>query len=120
MSKDIIFINQLTTQATIGVHAWEQKITQPLLWDLQLSTDIKPAAKSDDLSLTIDYQKVCAMVTDWVEKHPCQLLETLAEQILELLFTMFKISHIELTVTKPGAIPNAKNVGLHIKRAINE
>ncbi|PJF33565.1 MAG: bifunctional dihydroneopterin aldolase/7,8-dihydroneopterin epimerase, partial [Phototrophicales bacterium] len=52
---DIVFIEQLEVLTTIGVFDWEKEIKQKLVFDLELGTDIRQAAASDDLKDTLDY-----------------------------------------------------------------
>lgn len=118
--KDIIFINELTVQATIGVHPWEQAMRQPLIFSLKMDTDIRPAAENDDLNKTLDYAKVCDYISTFTQETSFQLIETLAERLSQSLGELFPLRNLELTITKPSAIPNAKGVGVSIVRQFND
>ena len=45
-----------------------------------------------------------------------QLIETLAEQLAEIIMIEFKVPWVRLTVHKPGALSNSKDVGVRIER----
>jgi len=47
---DIIFIHELRVQTLIGVYPQEREARQTLALDLELGTDIRPAAATDRLS----------------------------------------------------------------------
>ncbi len=55
---DIIFIRELRIQTIIGVHPWERQTRRTLLLDLELGADVRPAAATDRLDDTLDYQAV--------------------------------------------------------------
>lgn len=113
---DIVFIRDLQLATIIGVHAWEREVRQTLSLDLEMAADIKTAAKSDDVRDALDYQAVAERVATLVESCKCQLLETLAERVAELVVNDFSVSWLRLRVSKPGAIPNAQAVGVVIER----
>ncbi len=113
---DKILIRQLLVSAVIGIHDWEKQQTQPLLIDLDLSHDCHQAALSDDIKDALDYFEVCRQVTDFVGASRYELIETLAEEITELIFRQFNCEHIELTLFKPEAVENTQTVGVSISR----
>lgn len=114
--KDIIFIHQLKVETIIGIFPWEREQKQPVIIDLEITTNIRPAAVSKSIKDTIDYAQVAARVTDFVSNSQFQLLETLAEAIAQLLFTEFKITWLKLQLAKPLAVANAKQTGVIIER----
>ena len=57
---DRILLNGLHFYARHGALAAERELGQRFLVDLELSVDARPAGRSDDLSLTVDYAAVHA------------------------------------------------------------
>jgi len=57
--SDVVFVKGLKIEAVIGVYDWERAITQPLLIDIALETDISQAAASDDVNHALSYKEVC-------------------------------------------------------------
>lgn len=113
---DRILIEALTVDTVIGVYDWERSIIQSLSLDLSLATDIRPAAASDDLRLTLDYAAICQRIQQFADAHQFALVETFAERLAECLRHEFPIDWLRLTVRKPGAVPQATSVGLEITR----
>ena len=113
---DKVFIQGLEVETIIGVHAWEKRMPRPLILDLQLGVDTKPAAASDRVRDALDYQAVKDAVTLFVEKERVDLLETLAERLARKLFEEFPLDSIQLRITKPGAVVGVKAVGVEIER----
>ncbi|WP_018916448.1 dihydroneopterin aldolase [Vreelandella zhanjiangensis] len=113
---DRILIEALKVDTVIGVYDWERTIQQSLSLDLTLATDIRPAAATDDLSLTLDYAAICQRIQRFADAHQFALVETFAERLAECLRSEFSISWLRLRVRKPGAVPQATSVGLEITR----
>ena len=55
---DIVFIRGLRIEAVIGIYDWEREIRQPLFFDLEMATDIRKAAASDNIEDTLDYKTI--------------------------------------------------------------
>ena len=67
----------------------------------------------------LDYAAISEAVTSLVEKTDYQLIETLAERVTELILRDFSATNVRLKLSKPGAVPNAKNVAVEICRGTN-
>lgn len=113
---DRVLIEALSIDTVIGVYDWERTITQTLSLDLQLATDIRPAAAADDLSRTLDYAAISQRIGRFAKEHDFALVETFAERLAAMLQDEFAIAWLQLTVRKPGAVPNARAVGVMIER----
>ena len=117
--SDVVFVKGLKVEAVIGVYAWERAITQPLLIDIALETDISRAAASDDVNDALNYKAVCDDVSEWCQAIKAQLLEHLAGQIADELLAKYNCHKITLSIAKPTAIKQADAVGVQITRYAN-
>lgn len=115
-SSDIIYIRELKVLAQIGILEWEQRIKQPILFDIEMATDIRLAAKSKKLMDTIDYSILPVRLVDFIANKSFLLLETLAEEVAALILLEFKPSRVRLQVSKFAILPNAKEAGMIIER----
>lgn len=113
---DIIYIHALNIQTHIGIFNWEQAIRQTVVLDLDMRTHAAQAAKTDRIENTIDYACVSQRLTEFISSHSFQLIETLAEQAAQLILKEFNVTWLRLNVSKPGAVPHAKEVGVCIER----
>jgi dihydroneopterin aldolase len=116
MAHDIIYLRELRVNTIIGIHAWERRVRQTLCIDLEMAADIEKAAVSDAIDDTLNYQAVAERVTAYAEKSRFNLIETLAERVAGILQKEFKIPWMRVKVSKPGAIPSARAVGVTIER----
>ncbi len=113
---DIVYIHELRIDTIIGVYDWERQIKQTLSFSLEMATDIRQAAATDDLQYTINYKAVSDRVIEFVEASQPQLLETLAENIANIIIGEFHVPWLRLQVSKAGAVRAARDVGLIIER----
>ena len=119
MAKDIIFIEGLEIETIIGVYEHERDIKQKVVLDIEMTLPESDAASSDDLRHTVDYDAVSKLVTSYVIDTQYQLIESLAEQVASLVLGAFATDSLKLKLSKPGAVKNAKSVGLIILRSID-
>ncbi len=109
---DIIFLRGLQIDTVIGIYDWERQIRQTVIIDLELATDIRRAAATDDIAHTLDYKAVSKRITAFVEESTFFLVETLAEKITAILLEEFSVPWVRLTLNKKGAISGATDVDL--------
>ena len=88
---DLLQISALNIKTHIGVHAWEQKILQSVLLDIQIKLNI--ADCNDKLENTIDYSKLCESVTNYVASNSYSLIETMAEDVAKFINQNLDINH---------------------------
>ena len=117
---DSIFIENLSFLASIGVFEWEKQVQQKLELDLELSTNIRPAAASDDLNLTLNYAAISEQLISLAQAQHHDLIETLAEKMAAMLLENFNTQQVTLTLRKPNAVPAAASVGVKIIRQRKE
>ncbi|WP_172909021.1 bifunctional dihydroneopterin aldolase/7,8-dihydroneopterin epimerase [Photorhabdus heterorhabditis] len=113
---DIVFIEELVVITTIGVYDWEQTVEQKLVFDIEMGWDNKRASSSDNVEHCLDYAKVSEAVINHVENQNFALVERVAEEVAELLLNRFNSPWIRVKVSKPGAVAQARQVGVIIER----
>lgn len=114
---DIIFIDDLRAEAIIGIYEKERNVKQTISIDLELGTSIAKAAQSDNIDDTFNYKMLSKRVEAYIKESEFQLIETLAERIAELILREFDVTWLKLTLHKPGALSNSKDVGIRIVRS---
>lgn len=117
---DIVFIRQLQIETVIGIYDWERTIRQRVVLDLEMATDIRRAAASEDVDDALNYHAISVRLSDFIGGQKFLLIETIAEQCAELVMREFSVPWLRLTVTKPTAVPAAQAVGVTIERGTIE
>ena len=116
---DIVYIRDLKIDAVIGIYEWEQRIHQQINVNLEMGWDNRKAAKSDDIKDTLNYKEAANLVKNLVDKSEFLLVEALAENIAALLLDKMNIPWIKVSLGKPMAVTDSREVGVTIER-INE
>lgn len=113
---DIIFIRDLRVETIIGIYDWERTTRQTVGIDLEMGADIRKAAQTDNIEHTPSYKDVAKRLIDFVGDSEFFLVETMAEQIANIVLTEFPVPWVKVTLRKPGAVRGASDVGVIIER----
>lgn len=113
---DIIYLKELKIETIIGIYGWERQIKQAIVINLEMATDIRPAARADSIEATLNYKAVAKRLVNFVSHSEFQLIETLAERVAEIVLSEFNVKWVRLQLSKPGAVRGAKDVGVIIER----
>lgn len=113
---DRVLIEGLSVETVIGVYDWERTTAQRLVLDLEMATDIRPAAADDDLNKTLNYAAISTRIGEFAQASHFGLVETFAERLAALLREEFAIPWLRMTLRKPGAVRDATAVGVCIER----
>ncbi len=117
--RDYIEIDNLIVFANHGVFDEEKTMGQRFMISLKLYTDITIAAKTDDITKSINYGEVCEFVTEFTKNHRAKLIERAGEELAYALLNKYEtLSGVEVQFKKPWApigLP-VDNVLVNIKR----
>lgn len=113
---DIVYIRDLRIDTIIGIYDWEREVRQTVSIDLEMATDIRQAAATDDIQYALNYKAVSKRLISYVESRNALLVETLAEELAKLIREEFNVPWLRLRLSKPGAVRGARDVGLVIER----
>jgi 7,8-dihydroneopterin aldolase/epimerase/oxygenase len=113
---DKIFLHALKAEAIIGIYDWERQVKQTVIVDLEMNGSVRSAALSDSIDDTLNYKRVAKRVLAFIEASQFHLVETLTEQIAMLLLAEFGRVWVRVTLSKPGAVRNSRDVGVIIER----
>ena len=115
--SDLVYLRELRLAAVIGIYEWEQRVRQTISIDLEMAADFTSAAASDAIEDTLNYKAIAERLSSFVEESRFKLIETLAERAADMLLTEFGIRWLKLSVSKPGAVRGAREVGVVIERS---
>ncbi|MGN0803939.1 MAG: 2-amino-4-hydroxy-6-hydroxymethyldihydropteridine diphosphokinase [Candidatus Coproplasma sp.] len=87
-----------------GVLDSEKTSPQLFSFDIAIDCDTLASAKSDDVSLTVNYAEVCTLVADYCKNNSFNLIERLAYGCAKNIAQTFPIiKKVSVTVHKPQA-----------------
>jgi dihydroneopterin aldolase len=116
--KDAIRLVGMSFYGYHGVTAAEKETGRVFEVDCELETDLAEAGHSDDISDTIDYGEVYAIIRDTVEGTAFGLLEGLAHQLAVLILDKFPVYRVTLKVRKlhPPLAGQVKHIEVEVTR----
>jgi len=111
---DSLEIIGLKIKGHIGVYEWEQRILQTLIIDVHIPFDFSQT--TENLEDTLDYAQLCGEINDFIESKPFYLIETVANEIAQLIKDKYFIESVTVSVAKPNAVKSAANVKVTARR----
>jgi 7,8-dihydroneopterin aldolase/epimerase/oxygenase len=113
---DLIFIEGLTGQTVIGIHASELHRPQPLVIDVYAGVPRARACDTDRIGDTIDYSVVRERLLRLLAEHKLTLLEAFSEAVADILLGEFGAAWVRVKVVKPNKFDDVAAVGVQIER----
>ena len=115
---DTIRIRKLKFPVFLGVYGAEQVAPRPVVADIELGLDLVPAAASDNLADTVDYDALARAVRDACgPPRRYALVERVAAEIADVCLAFDpRIEWARVTVGKPGAVVGAETVEVPLAR----
>ncbi len=86
-----------------GVYDHERREGQEFVADVVLSLSLRAAAASDDVADTVHYGELAERVAAVLAGEPVDLLETLAQRIVDVALSYRIVDAAAVTVHKPQA-----------------
>jgi dihydroneopterin aldolase len=102
-SSDRITVRGIRATGYHGVYAEERRTGQPFVVDVVLHLDLAPAAASDGVTATVHYGELAEQVVAAIEGDPVDLIETLAQRVVDVALSYPVVDGVEVTVHKPEA-----------------
>jgi len=110
-----ILIAGLRVKTRIGVPDEERLGEQELEFDLRIQPARAFVDMQDRLEDTIDYAKVCERVAEIASAKPRKLIETLADEIAEMILNEFHARRVEVELRK-FILPQTRHVAVRCMR----
>lgn len=117
---DKIKIQELEVFANHGVFPEENILGQKFLVSADLYTSTRKAGRTDDLTASVHYGEVSALIDSYLKEHTFKLLESAAEHLAEEILIKYPtVRKIRLEIKKPWAPVHLpmKTVSVEITRA---
>tara|TARA_S200000501_G_scaffold348648_1_gene364022 strand:+ start:1091 stop:1483 length:393 start_codon:yes stop_codon:yes gene_type:complete len=112
-----IFLKNYKVLSNIGVHDFEHKKKQNVLFNVELFVPITlSTSNSDDINEVVDYDYIRGTIDKLIKKGHTKLQETLCDGIAELLLSHPKVKAVLISTQKPDIYDDCESVGVEIFR----
>lgn len=103
-----IQIKGIKAETIIGIHIHERKTKQPVF--INLDIDLHDRPRQDDIDTTLDYETLTNEITAYVEGTSYNLIESLVEDVLDIIMQHDIVQQATVAIEKPQALMTASNV----------
>ena len=117
---DKVIIKDLLTRGVIGVNDWEREIRQDILINIEVITDTRRAAETDDIADCVSYSDLARKVLAHAESAARFTVEALANDLAKICLAEKNVQRVTVRVEKPGAVRFARSVDVEIERSREE
>ena len=112
---DMLKLYDLMIETHLGIYDWERREAQKIWLDIELPTDARRAAQSDDVQQVVDYGALVTLVRQHVSQRTYNLMETIAEEVAELILESFHGEQVQVRIKK-RALPGIDHACVEVLR----
>ena len=112
-----LFLRNYEVMSNIGVHDFEKKGEQRVLFNVELFIPLAESTPvSDQLNEVVDYDFIRDTIETRVAQGHVQLQETLCDDIARTLLAHPKVKAVQISTQKPDVYPDCEAVGVEVFR----
>ena len=111
-----ILIKELILNLKLGYYDFEKEKTQKVKFSLEIDYEDKKPTNDKDIKSIVNYGQVVKLITKLAKNKHYNFLETLAEDVFDVLFKDKRIGKIMLKIEKLEIIKECASVGIQITK----
>jgi len=111
-----ILINDLILNLKLGYFDFEKEKDQKVKFSLEVNYQDKKPSNDKDLKSIVNYDKIVRLIKKLVKNKHYNFLETLAEDVFDVLFKDKRIDKITLQIEKLEIMKDCSSVGIQISK----
>lgn len=110
-------MRDLVVEIPIGLHPWERMRPQRVVVNVEAWAYVQPRYTHADSGAILDYDLLRDVVReDWPKRPHMELLEPLAEELIDLCFSHPAVVAARVRLEKPDIFSEAQGVGIELYR----
>ena len=111
-----ILINELILDLKLGYYDFEKKKPQKVKFSLSIDYEDKKPTNDKDIKSIVNYGQVVKLIKKLTKNKHYNFLETLAEDVFDVLFKDKRIGKIMLKIEKLEILRDCSSVGIQITK----
>ena len=111
-----ILIKELTLDLKLGYYDFEKEKPQKVKFSLEIDYEDRKPTNDKDIKSIVNYGQVVKLITKLAKNKHYNFLETLAEDVFDVLFKDKRIGKIMLQIEKLEIIKECASVGIQITK----
>ena len=111
-----ILIKDLTLDLKLGYYNYEKQKLQKVKFSLEIDYEDKKPTSDKDIKSIVNYAQVVKLIKKLTKNKHYNFLETLAEDVFDVLFKDKRIGKIMLRIEKLEILKDCSSVGIQITK----
>ena len=111
-----ILINELILDLKLGYYDFEKDKSQKVKFSLEIDYKDKKPTNDKDIKSIVNYGQVVKLIRKLTKNKHYNFLETLAEDVFDVLFRDKRIGKITLKIEKLEILKDCASVGIQITK----
>ena len=111
-----ILIKELILDLKLGYYNFEKEKSQKVKFNLEVDYEDKKPTSDDDIKSIVNYGKLVKLVKKLTKNKHYNFLETLAEDVFDVLFKDKRIGKIMLQIEKMEILKDCTSVGIQVTK----
>ena len=111
-----ILINELILDLKLGYYDFEKEKAQKVKFSLEIDYKDKKPTNDKDIKSIVNYGQVVKLIRKLTKNKHYNFLETLAEDVFDVLFKDKRIGKITLKIEKLEILKDCSSVGIQITK----
>ena len=111
-----ILIKELILDLKLGYYDFEKEKSQKVKFNLEVDYEDKKPTSDDDIKSIVNYGKLVKLVKKLTKNKHYNFLETLAEDVFDVLFKDKRIGKIMLQIEKLEILKDCTSVGIQVTK----
>ena len=111
-----ILINELILDLKLGYYNFEKEKPQKVKFSLNIDYEDKKPTSDKDIKSIVNYGQVVKLIKKLTKNKHYNFLETLAEDVFDILFKDKRIGKIMLKIEKLEILKDCSSVGIQITK----
>ena len=111
-----ILIRELILDLKLGYYDFEKENSQKVKFGLEIDYEDKKPTNDKDIKSIVNYGQVVKLIKKLTKNKHYNFLETLAEDVFNILFKDKRIGKIMLQIEKLEILKECKSVGIQITK----
>ena len=111
-----ILIKELILDLKLGYYDFEKESPQKVKFNLEVDYEDKKPTNDKDIKSIVNYGKIVKLIKKLTKNKHYNFLETLAEDVFDVLFKDRRIGKITLQIEKLEILKECTSVGIQITK----
>ena len=111
-----VLIKELILDLKLGYFDFEKEKSQKVKFNVDVNYEDKKPTSDDDIKSIVNYGKLVKLIKKLTKNKLYNFLETLAEDVFDVLFKDKRIGKIKLKIEKLEILKDCTSVGIQITK----